>query len=95
MAKKDAQPNEGNAAPADGAEAPKVEKPATKIQFTFVKDPAWVGNYPSPFHLCFSMDRSKMFVSVLSPKPSPISPTRLTGATRCTSRAERTTRAGR
>jgi hypothetical protein len=37
---------------------------------TFVKDPAWVGEYPSPFHLCFSMDRSKMFVSVLHPKPA-------------------------
>ena len=36
---------------------------------TFVEDPKWVGEYPSPFHLCFSMDRSKMFVSVLSPKP--------------------------
>lgn len=34
----------------------------------FVKDPEWVGDYPSPFHLCFSMDGSKMFVSVLSPK---------------------------
>jgi len=39
-------------------------------KITFVKDPAWVGDYPSPFHLCFSMDKSKMFVSVLSPKPA-------------------------
>lgn len=38
-------------------------------RITFVKDPEWVGQYPSPFHLCFSMDGSKMFVSVLSPKP--------------------------
>ena len=38
-------------------------------KFTFVKDPNWVGEYPSPFHLCFSMDGSKMFVSVLYPKP--------------------------
>jgi hypothetical protein len=38
-------------------------------KITFVKDPAWVGEYPSPFHLCFSMDGSKMFVSVLYPKP--------------------------
>lgn len=37
---------------------------------TFVKDPKWVGEYPSPFHLCFSMDGSKMFVSVLYPKPA-------------------------
>jgi thiocyanate desulfurase len=39
-------------------------------KITFVKDAAWVGDYPSPFHLCFSMDRTKMFVSVLSPKPA-------------------------
>jgi hypothetical protein len=37
---------------------------------TFVKDPQWVGEYPSPFHLCFSMDGTKMFVSVLHPKPA-------------------------
>lgn len=37
---------------------------------TYVKDPKWVGEYPSPFHLCFSMDGSKMFVSVLHPKPA-------------------------
>jgi hypothetical protein len=39
----------------------------TKI--TYVKDPAWTGEFPSPFHLCFSIDGSKMFVSVLYPKP--------------------------
>jgi len=39
-------------------------------RMTYVRDPSWVGEYPSPFHLCFSMDRSKMFVSVLSPKPA-------------------------
>jgi hypothetical protein len=39
-------------------------------KITFVKDPGWVGDFPSPFHLCFSMDRSKMFVSVLYPKPA-------------------------
>ena len=37
---------------------------------TFVKDETWVGKYPSPFHLCFSMDGSKMFVSILNPKPA-------------------------
>jgi thiocyanate desulfurase len=42
-------------------------------KFTFIKDPKWVGEYPSPFHLCFSMDGSKMFVSVLYPKPTPSS----------------------
>lgn len=39
-------------------------------RITFVKDPSWVGDYPSPFHLCFSTDGSKMFVSVLYPKPA-------------------------
>ncbi len=38
-------------------------------RFTFVKDPDWKGDFPSPFHLCFSMDGKKMFVSVLYPKP--------------------------
>ncbi len=37
---------------------------------TYVKDKEWVGNFPSPFHLCFSIDGSKMFVSVLNPKPA-------------------------
>src|SRR5205823_279832 len=32
---------------------------------TYVKDPQWVGQFPSPFHLAFSIDGSKMFVSVL------------------------------
>ena len=45
-------------------------EPQNWKKITFVKDPSWVGEYPSPFHLCFSMDRSKMFVSVLSPKPA-------------------------
>lgn len=38
-------------------------------KITYVKDPAWVGEFPSPFHLCFSVDGSKMFVSVLYPRP--------------------------
>lgn len=35
-----------------------------------VKDPSWKGDYPSPFHVAFSIDGSKMFVSVLHPKPA-------------------------
>ena len=35
-----------------------------------MKDPAWTGSTPSPFHVAFSMDGSKMFVSVLHPKPA-------------------------
>jgi thiocyanate desulfurase len=44
--------------------------PRSWKKITYVKDATWVGDYPSPFHLCFSMDRSKMFVSVLYPKPA-------------------------
>ncbi len=36
---------------------------------TFVKDKHWEGDFPCPFHLCFSMDGSKMFVSVLYQNP--------------------------
>ena len=39
MAKKDAKPNEQAAPAAGGEAAPKVAKPVTKTQFTFVKDP--------------------------------------------------------
>lgn len=39
-------------------------------RITHVKDPAWQGEYPSPFHVCFSVDGSKMFLSVLRPKPA-------------------------
>jgi hypothetical protein len=46
------------------------EDPRQWKKVTYVKDERWKGQYPSPFHLCFSMDQSKMFVSVLYPKPS-------------------------
>jgi thiocyanate desulfurase len=57
--------NQNNMAVFDTSDA----DPRNWKKITFVKDEKWVGNYPSPFHLCFSMDRSKMFVSVLYPKP--------------------------
>jgi hypothetical protein len=38
-------------------------------KITFVKDAAWTGEFPGPFHLCFSIEGSKLFVSVLYPKP--------------------------
>ncbi len=44
--------------------------PRKWTKLTFVKDPKWVGDFPSPFHLSFSVDGSKMFVSVLYPKPA-------------------------
>jgi hypothetical protein len=46
------------------------EDPRKWKKVTYVKDEAWKGEFPSPFHLCFSMDQSKMFVSVLYPKPA-------------------------
>ena len=39
-------------------------------RITHVKDPAWSGSTPSPFHIAFSMDGSKMFVSELHRKPA-------------------------
>jgi hypothetical protein len=36
---------------------------------THVRNPEWQGEYPSPFHVCFSTDGTKMFLSVLRPKP--------------------------
>ncbi len=37
---------------------------------TNVTDPEWKGEYPSPFHVAFSVDGSKCFFSVLHPKPA-------------------------
>jgi hypothetical protein len=37
---------------------------------TFVTDGEWQGEYPSPFHLCFSVDGHYCFFSVLRPKPA-------------------------
>jgi hypothetical protein len=36
---------------------------------TFVRHKDWTGEYPSPFHLCFSVDGKYCFFSVLHPKP--------------------------
>jgi thiocyanate desulfurase len=36
---------------------------------TFLRDKDWTGEYPSPFHIGFSVDGSKCFFSVLRPKP--------------------------
>jgi DNA-binding beta-propeller fold protein YncE len=35
-----------------------------------VKDPGWTGSTPSPFHVAYSIDGSKMFVSELHQKPA-------------------------
>jgi hypothetical protein len=46
------------------------EDPRKWKRFTFVRDEEWKGEYPSPFHVGFSIDGTKMFVSVLRPKPA-------------------------
>lgn len=36
---------------------------------TYLRDKEWVGEYPSPFHIGFSVDGTKCFFTVLRPKP--------------------------
>lgn len=36
-----------------------------------VEDPLWRGKYPNPFHMVFSLDSSKLYLSVLHPNPAP------------------------
>ncbi len=35
-----------------------------------VEDPLWRGKYPNPFHMVFSMDASKLYLSILHPSPA-------------------------
>jgi thiocyanate desulfurase len=35
-----------------------------------VEDPLWRGRYPNPFHMVFSMDGSKLYLSILHPSPA-------------------------
>lgn len=35
-----------------------------------VEDPLWGGKYPNPFHMVFSLDGSKLYLSVLHPSPA-------------------------
>ena len=35
-----------------------------------VEDPLWRGKYPNPFHMVFSMDNSKLYLSILHPSPA-------------------------
>ena len=35
-----------------------------------VEDPLWRAKYPNPFHMVFSMDSSKLYLSVLHPAPA-------------------------
>jgi hypothetical protein len=47
----------------------KGNDPTKWKRVTNVTDPSWTGEYPSPFHLCFSVDGKYCFFSVLHPKP--------------------------
>lgn len=38
-------------------------------RITFIRDPEWQGEFPSPFHLNYSIDGTKCFFTVLRPKP--------------------------
>ncbi len=35
-----------------------------------VEDPLWKGKYPNPFHMVFSLDGKKLYLSVLHPSPA-------------------------
>lgn len=35
-----------------------------------IEDPLWRGKYPNPFHMVFSIDGSKLYLSVLHPSPA-------------------------
>ena len=35
-----------------------------------IEDPLWSGKYPNPFHMVFSMDGSKLYLSILHPAPA-------------------------
>src|SRR5215813_353680 len=35
-----------------------------------IEDPLWVGKYPNPFHMVFSMDGSELYLSILHPSPA-------------------------
>ena len=35
-----------------------------------IEDPLWRGKYPNPFHMVFSLDGSKLYLSVLHPAPA-------------------------
>jgi hypothetical protein len=45
------------------------EDPRKWKRVTFVKDSEWQGEFPSPFHLNYSIDGTKCFFTVLRPKP--------------------------
>jgi hypothetical protein len=47
-----------------------ADNPRKWKRHTFVRDPDWKGEFPSPFHVCFSVDGTKCFFTVARPKPA-------------------------
>ena len=45
-----------------------IRRKWTKI--AHVEDPLWRGKYPNPFHMVFSIDSSKLYLSILHPSPA-------------------------
>src|ERR1700722_8761958 len=44
--------------------------PTKGRKIAHIEDPFWRGKYPNPFHMVFSLDRSKLYLSVLHPSPA-------------------------
>ncbi|MBV9968824.1 MAG: hypothetical protein JO228_02480 [Xanthobacteraceae bacterium] len=44
--------------------------PAKWKKIAHIEDPLWRGRYPNPFHMVFSLDGSKLYLSVLHPSPA-------------------------
>jgi hypothetical protein len=44
--------------------------PTKWTKIAHIEDPLWRGKYPNPFHMVFSLDGSKLYLSVLHPSPA-------------------------
>ncbi|MCI0466635.1 MAG: hypothetical protein L0Y57_06465 [Beijerinckiaceae bacterium] len=44
--------------------------PCNWTKIAHVEDPLWRGKYPNPFHMVFSLDSKKLYLSVLHPSPA-------------------------
>lgn len=46
------------------------QNPCNWKKIAHVEDPLWRGKYPNPFHMVFSLDSKKLYLSVLHPSPA-------------------------
>jgi thiocyanate desulfurase len=44
--------------------------PSNWRKVAHVEDPLWRGKYPNPFHMVFSLDSSKLYLTILHPSPA-------------------------